>query len=237
MREDEDRSLFDRQSPEGAIEQISIVERERLVGSSRSVDRKDSNVGVPRSRAACLGIAGVDQEALQPGVETVRIAEARQLTPGDHQRLLYGVLGPSDVPQDPSGDPHQPVAARPDKDGECLPVPVLCLLDEVSIHEIGPPWRPSGTPSDCTESGRPVRVQSRDAHCRWEVGGVATEPRGQPSRVASTLSSTLPLSAWLIGHPSLAASAATTKSLEDIPGTTPRTVRALETTFQPASAL
>ena len=77
---------------------------------------------------------------------------------------------------------------RPDQDGECLPVPALCLLDEVSIQSIGPPWRPSGTPSDSTESGRAVRVQSRAI-----AGSVAGA--GHSSSVASTLSATLPFRA------------------------------------------
>ncbi len=47
---------------------------------------------------------------------------------------MHGVLGPSDVPQDPLGDPHEPVTVRPDQDGECLPVTVLGLLDEVAIQ-------------------------------------------------------------------------------------------------------
>jgi hypothetical protein len=88
----------------------------------------------------------VDEEALQPGVEAVRIAEAGQLTPGDHQRLLYGILGPSDVPEDPLSDGHEPVAVRPGQDSERLPVPPLRLLDEVAIQPIVL-LAPTGTPA------------------------------------------------------------------------------------------
>ena len=109
---------------------------DRLVRSGRSVDREDADVRVPGARAARLRVARVDEEALEPGVEAVRIAETGQLTPGDHQRLLHGILGPSDVPEDPLGDRHQPVTMRPGQDGECLPVPALGLLDEVAIQPI-----------------------------------------------------------------------------------------------------
>ena len=88
------------------------------------------------ARAARFRVARVDEEALEPGVEAVRIAEAGQLTPGDHQRLLHGILGPSDVPEDPLGDRHEPVAMRPGQDGERLPVPALGLLDEIAIQPI-----------------------------------------------------------------------------------------------------
>ena len=71
---------------------------------------------------------------MDPGVEPVRIAEPRQLTPGDHQRLLHGVLGPVDVPEDALGDGVEPIAPRPGQDGECLPVPALGELDEIAVH-------------------------------------------------------------------------------------------------------
>ena len=85
---------------------------------------------------------------MQPGVEPVRIAECPQVTPGDHQRVLYGILGPIDVSQDPLRDPEEPVTAHADQVGVCLPVPVPCRLDEITIH-CGPSgWCPAGTPSD-----------------------------------------------------------------------------------------
>ena len=47
----------------------------------------------------------------------------------------------------------------------------------------------------------------------------------------------MPLSAWLIGQPSLAASASSANVAASMPGTFPRTVSADETTLQPASPL
>ncbi len=55
--------------------------------------------------------------------------------------------------------------------------------------------------------------------------------------MASTERATLPLSAWLIGQPSLAASASWAKVAASRPGTIPLTVSADETTFQPLSTL
>ena len=57
--------------------------------------------------------------------EPVRIPEARQLSPGDHERLLHGVLGPVEVPQDPLGDGEEPVSMGPRDDPEGLAVPTL----------------------------------------------------------------------------------------------------------------
>ena len=144
MREDEHRSLVGREPAERSIESISIVHRRRLVRPAGSIDGQDPDVRVPGAHPARFRVTGIDEEALQPGVEPVRIAETGQLTPGDHQRLLNGVLGPSDIPEDPLGDRHEPVAVRPGQDGECIPVPLPRLLDEVAIQPIVPPVAPIG---------------------------------------------------------------------------------------------
>ena len=77
---------------------------------------------------------------MDPGVEPVRIAEARQVTPGDHQRVLQGILGPIDIPKDPLGDREEPVTARVDQGHEGRLVTRLRMLDEIAIHRL-PRWR------------------------------------------------------------------------------------------------
>ena len=76
----------------------------------------------------------MDERPLEPGVEPIRIAEAGQLAPGDHQRLLHRVLGEADVTEDAARDPEQRVPARARQDGEGLPVAALGLLDEIAVH-------------------------------------------------------------------------------------------------------
>ena len=136
MGEHEDGALIGRKPSKATFDAVAIVEGQRLVGACRSFDRQDADVRDPGARAAGLRVARVDEQALEPGVEAVRIAEAGQLSPGDHQRLLHGVLGPSDIPEDPLGDRHEPVTVRPGQDGKGLPVPSLCLLDEIAIQQI-----------------------------------------------------------------------------------------------------
>jgi hypothetical protein len=69
--------------------------------------------------------AHVREYALQPEVEPVRIAEARQVTPGDHQRVLHRILGPVDIPKDPTSDREQAVDARADQVHEGDPIAPL----------------------------------------------------------------------------------------------------------------
>jgi hypothetical protein len=76
----------------------------------------------------------MDERPLEPGVEPVRIAEAGQFAPGDHQRLLHRVLGQVDVAEDASRDPEERVAPRACQDRERLLVAALGQLDEIPLH-------------------------------------------------------------------------------------------------------
>lgn len=63
-------------------------------------------------------------DPVEPRVEPFRIAEATHVTPGDHQRVLQGILGSVHVAQDPVGQREQPVRARTDQVDVCLPIAV-----------------------------------------------------------------------------------------------------------------
>ncbi len=132
--EDEDRPLFWRKPLEATLEHVPVGHAEELIGYRRPVDRQDSKVRGPVSLAHGLRDTDIDQETLQPRVETVRIAEAPQVTPGDHQRVLQGVLGPIDVAEDPLGDRKESVAPSADQVDIRLPIPVPCRLHKVAIH-------------------------------------------------------------------------------------------------------
>ena len=107
--EHEDRPLFGRQPAEPTFELVPVGDGEQVVGCGRSVDRQDPKVRGSATLARRLGDADVDEEALEPRIEAVRIAESAQVTPGDHQRVLEGILGPIDVAEDPLGDREEPV--------------------------------------------------------------------------------------------------------------------------------
>ena len=97
-------------------------------------------------------VAGVDERSLEPGVEPLRIAEAGQLAPGDHQRLLHRVLGEVDVAEDAARDPEEQVPTRAGQDGERLPV-ARAGPARRDRDPLAPPsrWRASGAPSEPTE--------------------------------------------------------------------------------------
>jgi hypothetical protein len=138
----EDGSLLGRQPLEPAFELVPIGHAEQFVARSRSVDREHAKDCCPVTLARRLGDADVDEQTLEPGVEPVRIAEAPQVAPGDHQRILKGILGPVDVSQDPMGDREEAVHPGPDEVDVRLPVTVPCRFDEVAIHQVLPPEHP-----------------------------------------------------------------------------------------------
>ena len=134
--EHENRPLFGRQPPEAAVEQVPIGNGQQVIRSGRPFDREDAEVGCSAALTRRLGQADMDQQALEPRIEPVRIAEPTQVTPGDHQRVLQGVLGPIDVAEDPLGDRKEAVASNADQVDEGLPIPAPRCLDEIPIHRI-----------------------------------------------------------------------------------------------------
>ena len=132
--------------------------------SSRSaIERVSSATGGPstgRSRMlalhcralARLRIARVDEQPVEPGVEPIRIAEPGQLAPGDHQRLLHGILGSADVAEDPLGDREESVRRVRARTANASRSPALGLLDEIAIHQ--------ACPSLCAQMERVPRSMS-----------------------------------------------------------------------------
>ena len=109
--EDEDGPLLRRQAPEAAVEGIAQDDVQGRVARGRSVDRQRPNIHAPAPRLPRFRVAGVDEDAVQPGVEALDLAEPREFPPGRDEGLLYGVLGPIDIAQDPMRDGVEPIRA------------------------------------------------------------------------------------------------------------------------------
>ena len=110
--EHEDRPLLGRQPAEATFELVPVGQSEEIIWRGRSVDRQDAQIRRSATFTRRLFDADVNEDSMQPCVETVRIAEPTQITPGDHQRILQSILGPIDVAEDPVGDRVQAVGAR-----------------------------------------------------------------------------------------------------------------------------
>jgi len=144
VTEHEDRPLASVEAPKAAVELVAHRDAQEVVGSGRIVERQQAEVRGQPSFPSGLGNANIREKSVDPGVETARIAEVPQITPGDHQRVLQGILGPIDIPEDPVRDCEEAVTARADQVDECRLITVLCRLDEVAIHRLLPAWAPIG---------------------------------------------------------------------------------------------
>jgi hypothetical protein len=132
---DEDGPLLDRHAREGAIERIALDDREQAIRTDRPVDRKDPNIGCPRPATPGLGVAGMDEQPTNPGLEAGRVAERRELAPGRDEGALQGILGKVAIAQDPGRDRVQPVAGRVDQGRERIAITVSGSNDEV-FHQV-----------------------------------------------------------------------------------------------------
>jgi hypothetical protein len=135
----EDRALLDRQASERSIERVAIGNGQDRRRVHRPVDREDTDVGGPLPATPGLGVAGMDEQAADPGVEPIRVAQPRKLTPGGGEGVLQGVLGEMGIAQDPRRDRVQPVAGLRDQVPECLAIAAHRPLDDLShTHLVGP---------------------------------------------------------------------------------------------------
>ncbi len=172
--EHEDCPLFGRQPPESALELVSIGDSEEVVGRGWSVDRQDPKIADTTTLARRLADADADDETVEPRIEPIRIAESSHVTPGDHQRVLQGILGSVDVAQNPVGKPEQPIAARADQVDICLPISTLGCGHEVSIHPASSLTAPVGDALPIMMVAR--RSRAFNLHRRFALASRARSP-------------------------------------------------------------
>jgi len=134
--EREDGPLLGWQPTESAFELIPDDHIQQLVGCRRPFDRQNPQVDDPTSLARRLDDADMDEEPMQPRVESIRIAEPTQIAPGDHQCVLQGILGSIDVAEDPLRDREKAVGAGADQVDKRVPITPCRCLDEITIHPL-----------------------------------------------------------------------------------------------------
>ena len=88
----------------------------------------------PAPVATQLLVTGIDEEPVEPWTEAFRVAEPRELTPGEEECLLDGVLGPLGIAEDPVGDRVAQVAVEVDQLGEGDVVAIPRPLDQPRPH-------------------------------------------------------------------------------------------------------
>jgi hypothetical protein len=85
---------------------------------------------------------------MKPRVEALRLAECRQVAPGEEQRLLRRILRAMWIAKDPVGDGVAAVDVGRSERGERLMIALLRPFDEVELHPMPSVRRPHGRVTD-----------------------------------------------------------------------------------------
>ena len=78
--------------------------------------------------------AAVDDQAVQPGIEPLDVAQRRQVAPGADERFLGGILREFGVAKDEASDAVQPIDGATGKHGEGITVSASRSFDELRLH-------------------------------------------------------------------------------------------------------
>jgi hypothetical protein len=87
---------------EGSLHEVAVREVPTRIGIRRLVDGSDLDLDRATPATAGLVEAGIDEEAVEPGVEPLRITKSGQVPPGSHQGVLDRVARELRVPEDES---------------------------------------------------------------------------------------------------------------------------------------
>jgi hypothetical protein len=169
-----DGPLLDRQPLEASLQLVAVGQVAGRVFGCRTVNGQDVDLDRALASPARLVVARIDQKPLEPGVEAGRIPEAANIAPGMDEALLYRVLAPVPIVEDPEGQREQSVIRGPGEHLECLVVAALSPPDQVTLHR-----RPAmGVPSALLKQYRRMgRSGSLDLRCwpRLRAAGPARD--------------------------------------------------------------
>ena len=110
--EDDQGSLVRRQPAEATIQLVTIEDRTGRVDGDRFVVRTPGDGGRMAATPSRLVHAAADEQAMQPRIEAVRVAERRKVPPGAHERFLDRILGPVRFAEDQPRDRIEPGEGR-----------------------------------------------------------------------------------------------------------------------------
>jgi aminoglycoside phosphotransferase len=142
----QDRSLRMAQAPERPVQLVSVGELRGAIGLGR-LGRQDGDLGTPPAAFPPDVRAGMDDQPVQPGVESVDVPKVRKIAPRPNERVLGGILREFGVAEDQSSDPVQPIDGAACQHAEGLAVSASRQVDEFRLHGsllVGRPiWSPT----------------------------------------------------------------------------------------------
>ena len=106
--QDEDRALLRTKTPEPTLEGVAVGDLAALVGHDGRGHRGEIDLDRPTPAATDDVERCVDGQTMQPIVDTVRVAQAREVPPRSDVRILDCITGKLGVSQDQARDRFEP---------------------------------------------------------------------------------------------------------------------------------
>ena len=94
--------------------------------------------------------AGMHEQAMQPRLESIDVAQSREVAPGANERFLDGVPGQVRIVQDQSCGGVEPGNRRGRQRGEGVVIASSSLLDQFPLHAPAPVSSGAASAAACT---------------------------------------------------------------------------------------
>ncbi len=133
--EDEDVALSHREPAKGPLQKVAIIHRDIGVVDVHVLDGKSPRAVVPSPAASGLGVAGMGEDAMKPGLEAGRVTQGSELGPGGDEGGLHSVLGDVAVAHNAARRRQASGAYQPRQRVECVSVASLCPEDQIVLNQ------------------------------------------------------------------------------------------------------
>jgi len=128
--QDDEGAMLGIEPIEGSLDEITLREVATRVATRRLIDVEHLDLDGATPTPARLIEAAVDQEAVEPGIEPVRITKSGQVSPGSHQGVLDRVARELRVPKDEARGGVQASSGCRRDQGEGVVIASSCPLDQ-----------------------------------------------------------------------------------------------------------
>ena len=132
--QDDERPRLRLKAAEATFELVAVGGRRRTVGNAGNVDWGQFDVEAMPPEPPPLIDAGANEQAVEPGVESIWAAQRGQISPCSDERLLDGVLGMVGIAQDQPGGGVQPEHRGAGQHGEGVMIAPSRTLHEFQLQ-------------------------------------------------------------------------------------------------------
>ena len=134
--EDDDRPPFGRKTPQAFVDGLPVGDLARLIVDRGDIERRDLDLDRAAPPTPNEVQARMNDQAMQPRVEAIRVAQSRKVAPCTDQRFLGRVACKLAIPKDQLGDATESREDNGRERGKGVVIAFGCAFDESTlVHE------------------------------------------------------------------------------------------------------